>query len=157
MDDLRDRAMRWSALVLLPLGLASCHAGLGPTVGYRFDDDARIGWEASGGFAIARASVGQAFSYGEQADTDFYVAAEPGVLLGATLGADYASGEDWGFMPGGWIGVPVYPRPDQPTDRAYDIFGMQPMGTLAIGYRYAHGHELYLAPKFFLLQRLDFH
>ena len=137
---------------LLAMGVSSCHAGLGPTVGYRFDDDARIGWEASGGFAIARASVGQAFSYGEQPHTDFYLAAEPGILLGLTLGADHASDDDWGFMPGAWIGVPVYPLGD--SDPSYDVLDMQPIGSVAFGYRYAHGHEIYFAPKLYLIERV---
>ena len=140
-------------LALLALGLGGCHAGLGPVLGYRFDDDARIGWEASGGFAVARASVGQAFSYGDQGDTEFYAAAEPGIVVGATLGTDYDSKEGWGFMPGGWVGVPCY----QQQDRRYDFAGKDwdLFGTVALGYRYAHGHEIYVAPKLFLLEQIS--
>jgi hypothetical protein len=137
---------------LLGLGLIGCHAGLGPVVGYRFDDDARIGWEASGGYAIARASVGQAFSYGEQADTDFYAAAEPGLLIGLTLGADHAGSEGWDFMPGAWVGVPFYVQ-ENTTYRIggerYDL-----LGSAALGYRHAHGHEIYFAPKVYLFEHI---
>jgi len=143
-------------LALLAAGVSSCHAGLGPTVGYRFNDGARVGWEASGGFAVARASVGQTFGYSDAPNTDFYVAGEPGIILGATLGADYASGKGWGFMPGGWIAAPPF-YPWGETDRRSDVLGMQPAGSVAIGYRYVHGHEIYITPKFYLIERITFH
>ena len=143
------------SLLLLAGSVVGCHVGLGPTVGYRFDDGARVGWEVTGGAAVLRASVGQAFGYGEGPNTDFYVAGEPGIIIGATLGADYASGKGWGFMPGAWLGAPVYAPGD--SDRRFDFQGMQPMAAAAIGYRYVHGHELYFTPKFYLVERINFH
>jgi hypothetical protein len=121
-------------------------------VGYRFGDEARVGWEATAGYAVVRGSVGQAFSYGEGEDTVFYAAAEPGALAGATLGLDVTSSGDTGFMPGGWLGAPVYPLGD--TEGPRDVLGMQPVVTFAIGYRYAHGHEIYAAPKVYLVERV---
>ncbi len=139
-------------LALLALGLSGCHAGLGPVVGYRFDDDARIGWEASGGYAIARASVGQAFSYGEQADTAFYAAAEPGLFAGLTLGADYAGDDGWDFMPGAWLSVPFYVQESTTYRIGGERFDL--MGTATLGYRHAHGHEIYFTPKAYFFQHV---
>lgn len=145
--------LRSCALVFLSLLATSCHAGLGPVIAYRFDDGARIGWEASGGWAVARASVGQAFSLGTGKDTDYYAAAEPGALVGATFGFDHAAGGHNQMMSGVWLGAPVYPLGDGVN---YRWNGMDPVLTLAIGYRYAHGHELYFAPKGYLLEHVQF-
>jgi hypothetical protein len=122
-------------------------------VGYRFGDDIRMGWEASGGFGVLRGSMGQAFNLGDGSDTDIYLAGEPGVVAGATFGGDYDSSGSWGFMPGGWVGVPFYQFPGYPAP-SYSIGNMDPYGTIAIGYRYAHGHELYLAPKLYYIQHV---
>jgi hypothetical protein len=145
--------LRGGCVLLVAVTAGACHVGVGPVVGYRFDDSARVGWEASGGYAVLRGAVGQAFSYGEGKGTVFYAAAEPGVLIGGTLGLDVQSDGHVGFMPGGWLGGPVAPIDD--VDRKYDVLGLQPMGTLAIGYRYAHGHEIYFTPKIYLIERVS--
>ncbi|MDX2054255.1 MAG: hypothetical protein SFV15_17775 [Polyangiaceae bacterium] len=146
------RFLRHSASmgILLAGSVSGCHAGLGPVFAYRAGDGPRLGWEAKGGHSILSVATGQAFSLGEGKDTVIYAAGEPGLLLGATLGFDKEAGGNAALMSGAWLGAPVYPW-DAP--RSTDIWGMQQLLTLAIGYRYAHGNEFYLAPKYFLLDR----
>lgn len=146
------------------LVVTGCHAGGGPVVAYRVDDGARFGWEAKGGWGLASTAIGQTFSVGEGEDTIFHAAWEPGAVLGASLGLDVTSSEDVGFLRGAWLGAPVLSAPpattwssawsDGPGGRDTQVAGMHPFLSIAIGYRYVHGPEIYIAPKYFLLESI---
>jgi hypothetical protein len=97
--------------------------------------------------------VGQAYALDSERDTLFYGAAEPGLLLGVTLGLDYEA-DDAGFMGGVWLGAPVYELPNEGIPESLD---MTPLLSAAIGYRYVHGHEFYLTPKVNLVENVRFH
>lgn len=141
------------APTLALLGTCGCHLGVGPVLAHRVDDGTRLGWEASGGFGLLRGSVGQAYALESARDTPIYLAGEPGILLGVTVGVDYET-DDAGFMGGVWVGAPVYELRHDGIERALD---MRPTLSGAIGYRYIHGHEFYLTPKMNLIEQIDFH
>jgi hypothetical protein len=100
--------------------------------------------------------VGQSFTVEEGEDVDVvYVAGEPGILAGATIGYAYEQRLGSAFMSGAWLGLPVY---ELQRDASYDErpLGMQPTLSLALGYRHGHGHEFYLTPKLYLIEEVRF-
>jgi hypothetical protein len=126
--------------------VADCAAdfSLGPQVAWSWGKTSGIswGWEAGAGCGPQRLNVGQIY---RQDGALSYAVAEPYTLyIGLTLGIGYERKN--GLVPifGLWEGVPVvYPdncAPDRRTD-----FGF--LFTVAMGYRYGGGHQVYLTPK----------
>lgn len=122
-------------------------------VAHRFDDGLRLGWEAGGGWAVAHANAGQSFGLREGSQEAIsYIAAEPGILVGASVGLAHGAVAGAGLMSGAWLGAPIPVEMFSSEDEVSEIWGMDPALSLAIGYRFAHGHEIYLTPKFYLIK-----
>ena len=157
-------------LTLVPAlwALSACHAGAGPVVGYAIDRGPLVGWEAAGGWTLARGAVGGSYRFlqdpaietanpedGEAGDVEaaHYLAWEPGAIAGATLGAGLAAGEV-SFAYGAWLGSPLPLELDTGT-----TFGTwDPLLSVAIGWRYLGGaHEIYAAPKFYVAELPRWH
>jgi hypothetical protein len=162
--------------IAAPLAASACGVGqqlaAGPVIGYTFGRGASMGWEASGGpftttgnsasdhppsmsSGFTRFSTGMSWRSAGVADTReriSYLAWEPWFLVGGTAGVASSSTEHaWKPMLGVWEGAPY-------------VFGGQSDGGLlvphcgpcwtisvAVGWRWAGAGEVYLAPKFGVL------
>lgn len=146
--------MTWSR-VLLTIGLFVLYSRsafadyplnflAGPQVAWSWGRTKGVlwGWEAGVGYGAQRLNLGQA--YGREQTLSYGVAEPYTLYVGGTLGVAFERTS--GVLPvfGVWEGVPViYPEICEPERRA--DFGF--LLTVAVGYRYVGGHQVYVAPK----------
>ena len=144
-------------LLLAPVG---CGTGqqiaAGPVVGYVSGRGLSAGWEVGGGpTLLARFSVGMSWRPGSSkmlgSERLSYVAWEPWLLAGGTLGVAHSSATaDVNTMGGVWEGAPwIFGAPtrsilSKQCSPCYTI-------SLAIGWRWSGTGEFYLAPKLGIL------
>lgn len=98
-------------------GCAFVHAGLGPVIGWSFGPDTRGyrlfgGFELSGGCPWARLSIGGMYrrsAPGEPREKAHWVALDPGLLIGPSIGFMHSTETGAQGIVGGWVGgaVPV--------------------------------------------------
>lgn len=148
------------ALLLSLLFFAGCHAQAGPVFSYAIGQGARFGWEAGGGWGMARGNVGQTFGphpIDTEAGTDTqsrfgftsYAVHEPGILFGATLGLGLRDDFEPSFVGGAWAAAPPL-RTFTGHDRC-DGTTVRHDASLTAGFRYVGGaFELYLSPKYLM-------
>jgi len=147
-------------------------AAAGPVVGYVKGRGASLGWEAGGGpmkteesnyrttlefpSLIARFNLGMSWRPSAR-ELVSYAAWEPWLLVGGTLGAAYSTADrQVGALGGLWEAAPVsvsqHRAGDLPTSPGcvpcYTV-------TVAIGWRWARGGEVYLAPKVGILDGIN--
>ena len=149
------------AVIAASLFLGGCHAAVGPQVGYTFDRGVSYGWEGGGGLAYLRGNVGQVIRPIEsKADAEpdttewvSYVAAEPWIYLGATLGAAYSDEAGLGLAAGLWEGFAIPISRSGTADFQCGGDPCRPVASIAGGLRYINGEwELYVTPKVGFLQ-----
>jgi hypothetical protein len=172
--------MKRTLSILILFAACEAHYGqqgaIGPTFGYVFGRGASVGWETGGGAVGGEVPVTYLskpdflwhFSAGmswrrttpgsPRTDRLTYLAWEPfffeepvqvqsPVPFGATLGFAHADSDGWRPMVGLWEMVPL----------AADI-DCHPCATLsiAVGYRWAGRHELYVTPKIGIVNDFTF-
>jgi len=145
--------------LVLASALAGCHGGIGPVAAYSPQNGFRAGWEASGGFAFVRGSIGQTWAPSDERAHRAYLTFDPGYandiahqhlsdfsrveLLGggATIGKAWG-GED-GLAIGAWASGAMYrDYYDDGCNNWYTTY------SVAVGYRVLGGiGELFIAPK----------
>jgi len=165
-----------AAIVVAALALASCGGGLqvaaGPVVGYVKGRGTSLGWEAGGGpmrtvqrnyrtelesaSLIARLNLGMSWRPSAR-ELVGYAAWEPWLLVGGTLGATYSwADRRVGLLGGFWEAAPWIMKPEiAPGSPGSPSCSPCYTVTVAIGWRWARGGEVYLAPKFGVLNGID--
>jgi hypothetical protein len=153
--------------------LMNPHVGVGPVVGITPGRGFVLGWEAGGGAdGLLRANIGGSYRYVrpkiQTTTSDYfsdgrsknlrlelvhYLAYEPGLIGGGTLGIAYSDWEGFAGSYGLWCGMPA-PLSDPVLEYQKNPFSGQegkwtPMIAFTVGWRYLAGeHEVYFAPKF---------
>lgn len=162
---LRSRLVLAALLAGAVLGNARpTHAqavGGGPTLGYTIDSGFTLGWEVAGTPGLLYpflmhvvAGGSYRLTPGDGATFHHYVAWEPWLGLGATLGVAVDDRWSAAFAGGVWEAVPIFVR-DIREQEAYEAVPAW-MITMAIGVRsLGDGLEIYAAPKLQWVMRID--
>ncbi len=132
--------------------------GVGPVIGFTWHDSFSLGWEVAGSKGpgpFARFSGGGSYHLSRHEDDPayfHYVAWEPWLYVGGTLGTTVTSQGDVRVLYGLWEGVAL-----SMSESLYDADTLQWAVSLTIGWRGAGStHQFYLTPKVWRIQGWDF-
>jgi hypothetical protein len=140
-------------------------AGIGPVIGITWNGSLSLGWEIGGGFGvpILRLSMGgsyQAYRAGDDPAYFHYVAWEPWLYVGGTVGLALTDEPPVRVLYGLWEGI-AQDLGDPLLQEDYDFLDddtrLHWLLTLSIGWRGTGGtQQFYFTPKIWRIQGWDF-